>query len=296
MSTNEIEKSTVAAVIEVTERLSEADYIDEAELGGTGLVVIPKGKTVFDLRESQDKRLEKPRRLVGSATLTTLDSFIAHVERFKDPCTGVFAHDDPKSPSLLAVYDYHEGPAAPRFGGHRAAYAFPLSDEWSKWQALAERGYVTQGELAAYLEEHISDVLVPEQAHASTHAKAKASGLELGGPSVLAGLARNLSVSVNAEVTQATTLASGEAQLLYKESHVASVKVPSGFVISIPVFRGGLAEDVLVRLRYRPGQGRVSFAVVLHDVDRLFRHAFAEACARVEEKTGLAVFFGSPER
>lgn len=289
------ENSNVRAAIELTERLTGAEYVEEAELVDAALAVIPGGKQVIDLRKFQDARLAKPRRLEGTSKHTTLDSLIEHVNRFKDARSAVFAVDEPSAASLAVVYDYHLGPSDPRFAKHRAEYAFPFSDDWKAWTALAARGYVSQAELATFLEDHIADVLPIEEAQAPTHAKAKAAGLDLGGPSALSGLARNLSVNVSAEVTQATTLASGEGQLIFKESHTTSVKVPSGFALSIPVFRGGLAVDVLVRLRYRAGGGKVAFAVVLHDVDRLFRFEFGKACERVAEKTALPIFFGQPE-
>lgn len=294
----------VKAAIEAMESLIEAEYLDESELVGTGVAILPKGKVIHDLRGLQDARLTAPRRLEGRATHTTLDSFIEHVNRFKDSRSAIFASDEPGAPALLAVYDYHRGPSDPRFGKHRAAYAFPLSDAWKAWQALAARGWVSQADLAAFLEERIADVLVPEDALYTTREKTKKAGLELGGPSAISGLARHLNVTVSAEISSATTLATGEGQLLYKESHTTSVKVPSGFLLSIPVFRGGLAEDVIVRLRYRPDGGKVRFAVLLHDVDALFRNAFDEACQRVSEKTAigegetakkLSLFYGSPE-
>ena len=52
----------------------------------------------------------------------------------------------PKSPSLLAVYDYNHGgeKGDPRFGQHRASYSFPLSDEWQAWMRAGALEAMTQ--------------------------------------------------------------------------------------------------------------------------------------------------------
>lgn len=292
----------VEAAVEAVERLGTIERVSEADTAtAPGLLVVPKGREVVDLRKFQDERLDRPRRLEGIATHTTLDSFIEHTNRFKGPESVIYADDSPKRPVLTAIFDYHEGHAAPQFGKHRSKYNFPVSDEWEAWSGLASRGYISQGDFAQWLEDHIADVLLPSDAHPQTHAKAKAAGIELGGPSTLMGLARSLSVHVASEFTQATTLATGEGQLTFKESHTAMqdhkvVKVPSGFALSIPVFRGSLREDVIARLRYRPaGGGKIGFAVLLHGVDAIFRHEFDASAARAAEKTALPVFYGSPE-
>lgn len=135
------ENSNVRAAIELTERLAEAEFLQETELLETGLVVIPQGKQVVDLRKLQDARLEKPRRIAGESRHTTLDSFVAHVNRFKDDRSAIFADDTPKKPKLTAIYDYHQRHGEPRFGSHRAVYDFPLSDEWlARFHGLVPAG------------------------------------------------------------------------------------------------------------------------------------------------------------
>ena len=62
-----------------------------------------EGQMWTNLLEAQDKRAEKPRRLQGTATLGNEESFIAHVERFKDGQSIIFGDRT----SLTAVYDYN---------------------------------------------------------------------------------------------------------------------------------------------------------------------------------------------
>src|SRR3546814_747731 len=85
--------------------------------------------------EDFDPFREQPLRRSGTAVLTALESFVAHVNRFKDEDSIIFASDDRAAPSLTAVIDYHRQghQGDPRFGQHRGHFAFPLSDEWKAW-------------------------------------------------------------------------------------------------------------------------------------------------------------------
>jgi hypothetical protein len=75
--------------------------------------------------------LTRPRRRDGKAELTSLDSFIEHVNRFKSGESVVFACDSRTSPSLTALLDYHPAGAvsAPTSGtiAARSASRSPTS-------------------------------------------------------------------------------------------------------------------------------------------------------------------------
>src|SRR6478736_4143468 len=85
-----------------------------------------------------DDYRKEPVRRRGVATLFDLASFIEQSKRFLTTGSLVFADNNRDHPSLTTVFDYHpagyDSPA--RFGGHRASFAFPLSDEWKAWHEL----------------------------------------------------------------------------------------------------------------------------------------------------------------
>src|SRR5690348_16422519 len=93
------------------------------------VVALPKALELHSLKRFRDELAERPERRTGTAKLTTLESFCEHVARFADEHSAIFASEDPNSPKLEAVLDYHEkgSGGAPRFGKHRAVYFFPLS-------------------------------------------------------------------------------------------------------------------------------------------------------------------------
>lgn len=253
----------------------------------------------------------RPLRREGVAVMTSLDSFIDHVNRFSDPDSALFADDNRQSPSISAVLDYHEREniqderqAEPltRFGKHRTMFAFPLSDEWASW--LASNGKtMSMAAFARFLEDRIGDILdgsrddfpasIAKLIDATPSAK-------VAGPSALYNLATNLKVHESSVVEQATNLASGEGELKFRSEHTDAsgnkLIVPSLFMIGIPVFRHGEPFKIAARLRYRKTGEGILFWFDLHRADLVFDTAFKEGCKAASVDTKLPLYFGAPEQ
>jgi uncharacterized protein YfdQ (DUF2303 family) len=295
------------AIIDAVERLGVHTIVNVDRPDGpeqVPVIVLPKGKEVKSLKPLLDEFLEAPERRKGTSELRTLESFIAHAKRFADEHSALFAKDDPKSPTLTSVLNYHErgaeNSAGPRFGDHRGVYAFPVSTEWAAWNAL-EGQSIQQGDLAEFLETHLLDILDVSKVGDGTKALAAELGLSLAGPQRILELSRNLNVNVEAKIVQVQNAASGEGTLSYAEEHKdgggAPLKIPGGFIIAIPIFRAGPLYQIPVRLRYRARVGgQVTFFVSLHRADASFRDAFEESCTLAEAETGLPLYYGAPER
>lgn len=242
---------------------------------------------------------KEPERRTGTATMTDLPSFIAHVNRFSDVDSAVFVNRTPSSPSLTAVLDYHRQThaGAPRFGKHRTHYAFPLSEAWKAWKTQNSEP-MSQGDFAAFLEDRIQDIADP--ANAGTHAKDFASrlGVTLAPASRLLELSKGLEIRVGHRVLNKISIASGEAAIAFEETHSDAhgpLKVPGAFVIGICVFQLGEVYQIPVRLRYRVKDGSITWSYELSRVDEVFEHAVNEAVERVRGETSLPVLSGSPE-
>ena len=125
-------------------------------------------------------------------------------------------------------------------------------------------------------------------------------GLTLATCDRLLELSRGLAVNVDTKVKAVQNLNSGEASILFDETHRgdggAPLKVPNGFVISIPIFRSGATYALPVRLRYRVKPDGIVWTVVIARADDAFRNAFMESCVHAQEGTGLPLFYGSPEK
>ena len=273
----------------------------------------------IDLSELQaviDSRAPNPAFRRGTAVLTSLDSFIAHVNRFGDGDSAVFADENRASPSVLAVLDYHrkdvlavEGDEAEgsmthgeyRHGKHRSLFSFPLSDEWKAWHA-GDSTKMSMADFAIFLENNVLDIAEITKAPTGTERFVEQNG-GIGNVAdwqMLTRLARGLRIDENSTVSEAITLASGEGELTISNTHDTEVggvkvKVPTMFFIEIPIFREGVFYRLPVRLRYRKDRGGVAFWYEIWRSDRSFMDAFNEAVGRIRVETPAQVFYGKPE-
>jgi hypothetical protein len=315
-----MEDTSAKAVIDLVERLDETE---ELAIGGgdgepsTDLLVVGAGKKVIDLLPMHEARRERPLRRKGQSVHTTLASFVDHVARHRDSQSAIFAVDTIDAPSLLAIYDYNEAtivdildsdkPAArtgtPRFGQHRAFYSMPLSDEWKAWQRIAGASsqWLSQREFAEALEDRAIEILAPSDVPSKTKDEAAKLGIEPAGPSTMLSLARGLFVNAERKLGSAQNLSTGESKLVFEETHTTTdsagtkVTVPSGIVIAIPVFRDDLAYPMIARVRYKAEGPNTKWKLSLHRSDVAFRDAFYEVAKTVKQKTGLPLFYGTPE-
>lgn len=271
----------------------------------TAVLAVPDGVEVVSIKPFLDEYLEAPERRKGTARLGTLASFLGLVHRFKDLDSALFANPDgtnhPPRPTLTCVFDYNrEGPTgAPRFGQHRAVYEFPVSDEWKAWLGLNGKP-MAQAQFAAFLEDRIADVAAPTSPGALAQEFAQKLLVSFAGPSRLIELSRGLSIRVDQTVRNAQNLQTGEAQVQFVAQHTNEngqpLNVPGAFLLNVPVFRGGALYEIPARLRYRVKEGAITWFYELYRADRIFDHAFDEACEEAQENTELSLFVGTPEQ
>jgi len=270
----------------------------EAVVALTSTGLVPLDPAMFD-KWRTDPLVRK-----GTADLTTIDSFIALVNRFKQDNSAIFALDDPQEARLTAIFDYHpavtDAQDEARNLRHRAIYNFPLSDEWKAWSAKNAEA-MSMTDFAAFLEDRIVDVVA--DAEPTTDA-AKAFVAAINGrmatPTKLIELARGLQVYENSVLKEARNLSSGEGQLTFDSQHVGAdgkpLQVPNLFMICIPIFaRSPDFYRLLARLRYRKAQGGLVFWFELWRADMAFEQAFTDACTRVADETALPLFTGTAE-
>jgi len=288
-----------AIVTEVTDGDVQAPVLLAPKAGG--------GFELQSIRTHLDQYRRRPERRSGTAILTTIESFIAHTNRFKDADSALFGDSNPEKPSLLAVLDYHCQTAAgdPRFGVHRGHFSFPVSDEWKAW-TKADGTKMEQAEFAEFIEDRLGDLIAaPDFTKAETEADRKLKefadlvGGNFASPSKMVELSRGMAIHTDERVKQIVNLSTGEIQVQYEAAHNdaagAPLKVPNLFMLAIPVFEGGDLYRIPVRLRYRSSGGRVSWFFELYRADKVFKHAIEEAFTKAATETGLPLFSGSPE-
>ncbi len=294
-------RTEASAVAHLVRRFMKPELVELGDEEGHKLLVLPEGLETYALKQFTDVYLTAPERREGTATFGDLASFIAHAHRFADVHSVLFASPEPRTPSLTSVLDYHEATAggAPRFGRHRGHYAFPLSDEWLAWTSGNAKP-MDQKKFAEFIEDRVIDILGdPSKAGERARQLAESIQVSFAPASRLLDISRGMSIRVNAKVTNAQNLQTGEVRLNFATSHEdeggGAVSVPGAFLIGIPVFRNGEAYELPVRLRYRLSDGLVLWFYELHGAQRIFDHAFAEACEKAALATGLPLFVGTPE-
>lgn len=236
--------------------------------------------------ELSDARAATPRARMGTAQHDELDSFIAHVNRFKDNASAIFA--DIQAVRLTAVLDYHpSGPSGARWGRHRSVYRCPLSRPWQRWLAQNEKPF-TQDAFGEFIDQNLADISNPNAAGGVSDDVAQ--------PAALVEMARNLIVRTKGEFSRHVNVTTGEASLISKlENESTSTKIPRAFVLGIPVFEGGTLYAVEARVRFAMREGKPSFAYSLYQHEKVLKDAFGEVRAKVAADTSLPVFAGSPE-
>lgn len=306
---NTEENKAVSDTAQVVSKLTKEFYATERlslSSEGHDILVLPKGKEIKSIKPFLDEYRAQPERRKGTAALLDLESFIKHVNRFKDKDSALFANNSRTEPSITSVYDYHEAGeyavAAPRFGQHRGVYKFPLSDEWNTWQKFAgSKNAMSQKDFAAFLENQIADVVPAQDNILNQNIKDLVDllGGDFASPSTLINLSRGMEVNEGMKVKQNVNLSTGETVLHYTSEHQdasgAPLKVPNFFLIAIPVFVNGDRWQIAVRLRYRIASGSIVWFYDLYRDDKVFETAFEEAVLKTAEKTGVPLFIGTPE-
>lgn len=282
---------------------------------------------VTDLSRFFESWRDRPAAKRGTATALTLKSFVDLTNRHKTPHSTVFADTDWRKPSLLAVIDYHEmgatlvegeigpisgtadpenlpliegaiGTYAPRPDNlkHRIAYAYPLSDTWKAW--IAKDGeMMTQGDFAAWIEDHISDLSSPEDAEKTWLERDFQTTVAT--PSALIQISRGLQINVEAKVKNVVTLQSGAAQIAFEETHLGGdgkpLTIPGLFLLQVAPFFGGDVVRVPVRLRYRVMGGVTKWFFSMHRPDLYITQRLKDDLFTVARDTDLPVYEGAPE-
>lgn len=240
----------------------------------------------------------QPQRKTGTAEAQTFDAFIELVERHKTDDSAIFADADWRTPSFTAVIDYHQarngGTAA--FGEHRIRYAFPLSEEWQAWTKL-DGARMTQEDFAYFLEDRVAELSSPTAEEKTQYERDFATTVAT--PSQLVELSRGLQVNVAAKVKAAHTLASGEGQITWEETHQDTngkpLKVPGIFILAIAPFFMGDKMRIPVRLRYRPVNGSIVWFYQIYRPDQFVTEHVRHRLHDARQKTALPAFEGKPE-
>lgn len=279
---------------------------------------MPNGSGGLTLSLPSDTQLgdfrDRPKLRSGVAQLKDIDSFVDHVNRFKDEGSAIFVNNHPQNPSITGVLNYHPAgetsSVKPRFGDHQSKYNFPMSTDWEIWTE-ASGNEMEMTEFAEFLEDRATDVIaVPDFLKESFNGDLTGPDQDLanmlallGGsvcsPEKLMSLSRDLQINEESRVIQKRDLSSGQGHIAFQTEHTdeegVKISIPSMFLIAIPVFERGTRYRITVRLRYRIAGGKVKWTMILHRPELSFEAAVEGAADEVKARCELPLMFGSPE-
>lgn len=319
-------ENTAQTMRSVMEEISNHDAVatpDGADLTKPVLVSLPNKRTISNLTDAHISAQEflKPTRRRGTARLDDLKSLIAWANRFKSEETVLFAKPDMSAPTLQCIADYHcEGPLTldtetgdpkARHLKHRALYSFPLSEDWTAWNAISGVP-LEKDDLGEFIEAQAKDIMDPTPAiikgventanadweNRMIQTAAKIEG-RFGQLTKLLAMSKQFQVFESSDLAIKTNRDTGESEIQFLNEHKDAdgkpLKIPNLIIIAIPVFMGGAPYRMAVRFRYRKMAGQVKFILSIYNPEKAFEAAFNEAVEKATEETKLPTFMGSPE-
>lgn len=227
------------------------------------MLVQPGGTTLVDL----EKYLKAPLLKRSTVAITDAISFVAYVNRFKEPASVVFADLDGRK--FEAVLDYHAatgGGAA--WGKHRVTFACDTTQDWKTWEE-SDGVVMTQIEFARFIENNVPNIAAPPGAE-------------------LIEMCLTLEAKKNVQFRSSHRLRDGQTQLRYEETIEGSagaqngtVEIPQRLTLCIEPFRGVGMKGINARFNYRIERGALSMFYELERPQDVLQAAFDELTTKI---------------
>lgn len=302
-------------------------HFDRGSADAGAVLLVPDRMGVVNVKQYLDQYRERPERAKGSSTHATLDSLTAHTKRNMRQGSAAFLAVDGERATLTVIYDYHEQlaqaeqGARPHWCEHTATYSFPLSDAFKVWRQKSNTP-LTQPDFAAHLEARTEELARPTDAGplalqlaaalydadgADDVTDEQARGV-IASPGRLRAMAKKIALRVeeraeeerdgsgNVTILYRSTLTEGQTSAGQAKGDVAEkVARPQMFLVRLPVFQGGAAYVLPVRLATKVSSGRVMWTFALHRADLALEAAQNDVAEAFAAATGVPVFRGAPE-
>jgi hypothetical protein len=314
---------TMRDVMRETGHHDKVDTPETPDFTKSHLVTIPAHRVVQNVTKDVRGPAEffKPARRTGVARMADLDSLVAWANRFKGDTSVLYASPDLSEPALTCIADYHdkgpadvtrkEGDPTARHCHHRAIYDFPLSDDWTAWMNVTDRG-LEKDVLGEFIETQARNIMDPTPALLDGKINDKNADWEnrlietaqkiegrYGQLSQLLSMSRSFQVHETSNLTVKTNRDTGEQEIQFLNEHKDAdgkpLKIPNLIIIAIPVFRNGALYRMPVRFRYRKSGSSVKFVLSVYNPEKAFEAAFNEAAVKAQTDTELPLFLGKPE-
>lgn len=242
--------------------------------------IVPQGYVLNDLEPYQ----RFPRRKRGNVSMSTVESFIAYVNKhYTQDYSVIYAALDPTKymASMVAVLNDHSSLNAD-WRDHKCTFIPKGSVEFGRWLGK-DRMPMKQVEFAAWLEDNLGDIATVEGFPTGVEILKMAIGFE-------ATADKRLKSRIN--------LQSGGVRFEFVDDEDKDTRTTmeaySRFMLGLPVFYGAkVAYQVEARLKYREHNGSLTFWYELIRPDKVFAEAIEEDLKRVVDETDVMMLYGS---
>lgn len=276
METHETHDGDLAAVIDAATRAAAPKNLDVLQGAPQHYAVaVPAFGRVEHIVIDDEKHLDHPRRLKGTATLATVDSFIAYVNAHTGDATTLWLDED--RVTITAIFNDHHGDE-PGWRDHRAECRLVLTEEWCRWKS-ADGKLLPQQAFAELIEDGLAEIRDP----------ASATMLEI---------AQTFQSTLDASFRSGVRLQSGQVQFRYDEQETATagtngeLEIPEVIKLAIPVFLGEDAYEIDARFRYRARGGDLTLGYKLVHAERVLHDAIELIGVRLAEEFPGQVYIG----
>jgi uncharacterized protein YfdQ (DUF2303 family) len=235
----------------------------------------------------------------GGSFTAILDGHVPAVVRRPSPEALAAAEDSPVQMSGSVVIT---SPGHAQWSEHIVHLPLTPTPEWARWLSNSGKT-LEQEQFAVFLEENAADVIVPP-AEVKTVAGFPVPPLEqLPNSAELMSVALTLQTKTDVEFSSKMNRQNGQTQLTYLEklsaTHAGAAEgkmgIPEFFCLAVAPFRGGAAQVVLCRLRFRAANGRAKFEYQLIRPHKIVEHAWKMVAADIAGATGENVMLGKVE-
>ena len=218
--------------------------------------------------------LAQPERIRQRVDLLDAVSFIAYLNRFREPSTLIYSVE--ATLACMAVID-HSAPGDPRWGSHVATLTLQPTQEWQTWLGMHGKK-MGQLDFAQFLEDNLPDIAEPR------------------GADVL-DMARQLDVKKGVAFASSVRLDNGQTQLTYTEDIQGSaakgtLALLDTFVLGLAPFEGAPLYKLTARLRYRLQESRLVLWFDLVRPRDVVHQAWRDVITEIVDKTSIPAFAG----
>ncbi len=263
-------KSNTESAIDAGMKINVAKIVHETETSKH--FIIPQG---FEIVEIEDYKIQ-PDRKTGQRTFTSTESFNSYVNKHKNEDQTIIVADS-NVPAVKAIFN-DDGKDTPAWSDFSAKLELKFSRQWLKWIEKNNR-LMSQEEFAQFIEDNRIDFMCGGEHKLNDEVVKTVNPVEF------KKLILDLNLSVSEKIKSKLDVVTGETIVSYSNEDTGdkTFKVPSFFVIVIPVYKTGDYFKVIVRMRRRTSDGRVQFGFLIDQVDQAIESAFEKICKRVKE-------------